>query len=233
MSLNSEMRQLTENLLGAHGERVAAVAGIRTSTAQELADFHAAHQEMSAEQRARLAEQRDVMASETRAFLVAADAAHQEMSAEQRARLAEQRDGLASDTRAWRGTLQADQGDARRVWSSFAELMQERRSKGQAAPAPVAPPPPPRPTPATATPSRSGGDTTRAPAAPPQKAAEDDLTAIGGIGVGMKQRLNQGGIRSFAQLAHSTPEQLREVLGNAGRLAKVNNWIKEAQDLLQ
>ena len=201
MGLNSEMRQLTENLLEAHGERFAAVAGIRAVTAQELADFHAAHQEMSAEQRARLAEQRD---------------------------------GLASDTRAWRGTLQADQGDARRVWSSFAELTQERRSKGQAAPAPVAPPPPPRPAPrAAATPSRAGGDTTRAPAAPPQKAAEDDLTAIGGIGVGMKQRLNQGGIRSFAQLADSTPEQLREVLGNAGRLAKVNNWIKEAQDLLQ
>ena len=200
MGLNSEMRQLTENLLGAHGERFAAVAGIRTSTAQELADFHAAHQEMSAEQRARLAEQRD---------------------------------GLASDTRAWRGTLQADQGDARRVWSSFAELMQERRSKAQAAPAPVAPPPPPRPTPATATPSRSGGDRTRAPAALPQKAAEDDLTAIGGIGVGMKQRLNQGGIRTFVQLAHSTPEALRKLLGNAGRLAKVSSWIKEARDLVR
>jgi predicted flap endonuclease-1-like 5' DNA nuclease len=217
MGLTNEMRQLTENLLGAHGERVAAVAGIRTSTAQELADFHAAQQEMSAEQRARMAEllarlgaQRDGLASETRAFVQAADAAQQQKA--------------------------ADHGDARQAWSSFAELMQERRSKGQAAPASIAPPPAPAPPPAllvTATPSRSGGDRPRAPAARVQAAASDDLTAISGIGVGMKQRLNQGGIRSFAQLAHSTPEELREVLGNAGRLAKVNNWIKEAQDLLK
>jgi len=67
-----------------------------------------------------------------------------------------------------------------------------------------------------------------APPAPVVEAAPDDLTAIRGIGPGMKAHLNQAGIYTFAQIAHSTPDALRELLGDASRLAKVEMWIEQA-----
>ena len=116
-----------------------------------------------------------------------------------------------------RGALQADLSEARRVWTSFAKLMQNRRARRQAAP-------PPPPTPA---------EEPAAPAAPVQEAAADDLTAIRGIGASMQKRLNEAGIRTFAQLTNRTADDLRELLGDVGRLAKVQEWIEQAQDLIR
>jgi predicted flap endonuclease-1-like 5' DNA nuclease len=63
------------------------------------------------------------------------------------------------------------------------------------------------------------------------EAAPDDLTAIRGIGPGIKERLNQAGIYTFAQIAHSTPDALRELLGDVSRIAKVEMWIEQAGDM--
>jgi predicted flap endonuclease-1-like 5' DNA nuclease len=59
----------------------------------------------------------------------------------------------------------------------------------------------------------------------------DDLTTIRGIGPVMLQRLNQAGIYTYAQLATSTPDELRQALREAARLAKVEEWIEQAQKL--
>jgi predicted flap endonuclease-1-like 5' DNA nuclease len=59
----------------------------------------------------------------------------------------------------------------------------------------------------------------------------EDLAAIRGIGSGMQRRLNQAGIYTYAQLAGSTPEELRQLLGEATRLAKVEEWIEQAREL--
>ena len=75
MTLSDEMQRLSQDFLGAYDDRMAAVAGIRTATAQELAEFHSAHQEMGEEQRQRLAENRDRLASDTAAFMKETDAA--------------------------------------------------------------------------------------------------------------------------------------------------------------
>jgi predicted flap endonuclease-1-like 5' DNA nuclease len=64
-----------------------------------------------------------------------------------------------------------------------------------------------------------------------EPAASDDLTVIRGIGIATQDRLYRSGIRSFAQLAGSTPDKVREVLGNLARGAQVEAWIAEAAGL--
>ena len=85
----------------------------------------------------------------------------------------------------------------------------------------MAPPPPP-----------PVEEVVRAVAPPPvEEVVGDDLTIIRGIGPGMQSRLNAAGIYTFAQLAGSTPEELRQVLGEAARLANVEAWIEQAREL--
>ena len=58
-----------------------------------------------------------------------------------------------------------------------------------------------------------------APAAPeassvrPEKPGVDDLTRIDGIGPVFSQRLNAAGVRTFAQLAALTPDQIADIIG--------------------
>ncbi len=68
-------------------------------------------------------------------------------------------------------------------------------------------------------------------APPVEEVAPNDLMAIRGIGPGMLRRLNEAGIFTYAQLARSTPEELRQALGEAARLARVEEWIERAREL--
>ena len=256
MAQPDEMRRLTQHFLEAHDDRIAAVATIRTVAAQELAEFHADQQAMAAELRAHMDEQeagRQAQAAEdvrgrveyveelrgnTAALLKELDAAQQAMAAELRAHMGEQEtarqaqameymDELRSDVSAMRNELQAAQSEARRVWNSFLTIIQQRRRR-KAAPPPPPPPPPVEEAPPVAE------KVPIAEEAPPvaEEVAPDDLTTIRGIGPSMQQRLNEAGIDTYAQLAASTEEQLREALGEtAGRLAKVEEWIEQARGL--
>ncbi|MEI6451084.1 MAG: polyhydroxyalkanoate depolymerase, partial [Actinomycetes bacterium] len=70
------------------------------------------------------------------------------------------------------------------------------------------------------------------PVAPPKpKATRDDLTRIRGIGEGMQTRLNEIGIFSFAQLVSTSVPKIREALGDVGRMARIDEWIDQAQEL--
>jgi len=58
---------------------------------------------------------------------------------------------------------------------------------------------------------------------------DDDLEIIEGIGPKVAKVLKEGGIHSFADLAHSTPEKVNEIL----KAAKLNmmdsaGWIEQA-----
>ena len=178
MILSDEMRRLTQDFQEAYGARSAAVADIRTDTAEELAEFHVAHQAMAAE--------------------------------DARGRL-EDVDTLRSDTAAMLGDLRAELDEARRVWSDFTTLMQQRRA-GK----PVA---------------RSRPPVKEYP--PAEEVAAGDLTVIRGIGPRMQQRLNQAGIFTYAQLAASSAEELGEAIGAMERLANVEDWIDQARDLVR
>ncbi len=60
----------------------------------------------------------------------------------------------------------------------------------------------------------------------------DDLSAIAGIDQEMWTQLYNGGIHSYAQLAATTPEHLREIAGaGAGTYAELERWIEQAKTM--
>ena len=60
----------------------------------------------------------------------------------------------------------------------------------------------------------------------------DDLTAIKGIGRIYQWKLRDGGINSYAQLAQTTPERIREILNvPAWRKIDPDSWIEQAKVL--
>lgn len=59
----------------------------------------------------------------------------------------------------------------------------------------------------------------------------DDLTAIRGIGVSKGNRLNAAGIRTYEQLARTTPQQLKKILGSLAVGVQLERWIARANEL--
>jgi predicted flap endonuclease-1-like 5' DNA nuclease len=83
---------------------------------------------------------------------------------------------------------------------------------------------------------------TPAPAPVPVKANEvmkplasaslkpDDLTTIEGIGPKIKSILHAAGVKTFSDLAAMEPEQIKEIITNAGlRLADTTTWPDQAR----
>lgn len=66
-----------------------------------------------------------------------------------------------------------------------------------------------------------------------QLVQSDDLKLIKGIGPKISELLQSSGIRTFAQLAEHTPEEILEILSAGGvRLADTSSWPKQARKLL-
>jgi predicted flap endonuclease-1-like 5' DNA nuclease len=59
----------------------------------------------------------------------------------------------------------------------------------------------------------------------------DDLTAIRGISIVTQIQLHKAGIKTYAALAGARPEELREMLGDVARGAKIERWITQAREL--
>jgi len=203
---------------------------LAVDTAAFLKDLDEAHQAMSAEQRERLDEGRDRLASDVA-----------EMRSELQA-------NLSAAQRVWSNFTTL--------------MQQRRAGKPMAPPPPLpiekapppppiekAPPPPPRekappPPPIEKAPPPPPIEKAPPPppveevvplavvVAPPEEVAPDDLMAIRGIGPGMQRRLNEAGMYTYAQLARSTPEELRQALGEAARMARVEEWIARARELV-
>ena len=67
------------------------------------------------------------------------------------------------------------------------------------------------------------------PAKPAKRAKPDDLTTISGIGPKIATLLQDQGLKTFSQLAETTPERLREILQSANvRLADPATWPDQA-----
>lgn len=65
----------------------------------------------------------------------------------------------------------------------------------------------------------------------PAEAVVDDLTKIEGIGPKVEALLNEAGIKTYAQLAEKTPEELDEILDAAGSIYRAmdeTSWPKQA-----
>jgi hypothetical protein len=59
--------------------------------------------------------------------------------------------------------------------------------------------------------------------------SSDDLSAIKGIGIVIQDRLNRSGIKTYAQLAEATPEDLEAILGSRTTGSRIDDWIAEAR----
>jgi predicted flap endonuclease-1-like 5' DNA nuclease len=82
------------------------------------------------------------------------------------------------------------------------------------------------PAPAAATAITTAIKLTPAPVTP------DDLIVIKGIGPVISRKLNDAGIFTFRELAATTPERLREIVGDAiQRLANEDDILNQAKEL--
>ena len=57
------------------------------------------------------------------------------------------------------------------------------------------------------------------------------MTAIRGIGIATQNRLYRAGIKSYGQLARTSPAEVWEILGKFAGGADVEEWIAEAKQL--
>jgi len=214
-----------------------------TRLRQEAEDFlaavKAARQSMASEQWQKLDEHGDRLRRDTGTFLADLQSARRSMAANQRQQLGEkmaqldaERTDMVASVAAMRGNLIKDRDEARRTWTSFGKLKQQRRTRTSQTP--TAPPKaaePSRPhaklVPVTAPPAPAPVEVKAAPSA----GAADDLMAIRGIGPAMQSRLNKGGLHTYRQLATTTPDELHQILGDVSRLANLEEWISEARKL--
>ncbi len=254
MALSDEMRNLTQHMLAGHESRTAAVAGIRTSTAEELAEFHAAHQAQAAEQREQLDEYMNGLRRDTAAFLSDATGARQAMATQQRERLDEYTDGLRRDTEALlkeldaaheamateqrqrlateRERLTSDvaamrdrfQAEQREMRADLSEAQRVWSSFSRQMQQRRAGRPAAAPPP-----PRSPAKET--PPASTEEADADDLTVIRGIGPAMQHRLNKAGFYTYVQLAKAAPTELRQALGEVGARVNMEEWVEQAREL--
>ena len=193
------------------------MADLRHTVTTFVGDSNAERQAMHADQRAHLDGFMSDLRSLVATFIGDSSAERQAMHADQRAGLDQAMNQLKLNVEAFRAEataernrIHADHVGAQQSWAQFSAAMQQRRG-GKTQPAAAAQP--------------AQGEASPAPTAP----APDDLTVIRGIGNGMQGRLNTAGIFTFADLAGSTPDQLRAALAEAGRLANVEEWIVEAR----
>ncbi len=71
----------------------------------------------------------------------------------------------------------------------------------------------------------------KAAADSPDESSSDDLTAIRGIGIATQNRLYRAGIKTYAQLARVSPEDVRAILGKLAGGADIEDWIAQAKEL--
>jgi hypothetical protein len=67
----------------------------------------------------------------------------------------------------------------------------------------------------------------------PEAISSDDLSAIRGIGIVIQDRLNRSGIKTYAQLAEATPDDLEAILGSRIAGTRIIDWIAEARKRVQ
>ena len=59
----------------------------------------------------------------------------------------------------------------------------------------------------------------------------DTLTNIQGLSIAAEDRLRRAGITSCSQLAETSPQEVRKILGYMAQGSSVELWIANAQEL--
>ena len=218
------------------GELAAGTAARKADVAGQLAEIDAAHQAMSRETRERLAQEKATMKADTLAFTVQVG----QITTTRQAEVASQLAGYAIEMSQAREARREHLGAPPPPRPPKVKAA-PRPSKVEAAPRPpkveAAPRPPkveaaPRPPKVEAAPLPPKVEA--APPSPPpvKEVTPDDLALIRGIGASMAARLNRMHITTYTQLAEASPDMIREKLGDFGRMAKVEDWIARAKELI-
>jgi predicted flap endonuclease-1-like 5' DNA nuclease len=173
------------------------------------------------------------MRAEATTYLQELDQANRAMSDEQRRQLTSERTRLIADvaslleqSQAARRETQTDQAEARQLWGEMAAALQQRRAAP--APQPVQEAAPAAPEAGVVAPVTEPAPVPSTPV--PAEPAHDDLMELRGIGPSMQRRLHNAHIFTFAKLAESNPEELRQAMGEGASLANVEEWIEQARE---
>ena len=59
------------------------------------------------------------------------------------------------------------------------------------------------------------------------------LSVIQGIGIAVENRLCRAGIKSCSELADTSPQEIREILGYLAQGSDLECWIARAQEFLR
>ena len=204
---------------------------LATDTAAFINSISSNHQEMATQQAQERSAQSAKLHQNVKDLRHNAAAAHRFMAITQKQSRVQHRNKLIAEVTEMRGKLQIEQGAVRTdqaeaaiVWANIRRLKHTNRMPQESAPGFQAV--------KEAWKMTSPAEPLDLVVAEPLDLVIDDLEVIHGIGPGMAKHLYAAGFLSFAKLAASTPEQLREILGKAGKLATVETWITQAQDLI-
>ncbi len=211
-------------------------SNLRHDTGQYVGDARAARSDMSRTQQEQLnAYKQNLhksvgdMKQRTDDRMAEIRANHQAAANAQRQQLGETRNAMANQVAAARASNQAIQGRMRAdftaaglTWQTFSIRMHQQRT-AKAVPSPSAP--------AAAAPAPPEAPAHDAQQPQPLSDTGHDMTRIRGIGQGMQQRLKRAGIETYQELAAKSPDEVRQALGEVGRLANVEEWIAHAQEL--
>ena len=208
-SLNDETRALMDEL--AEGDKSRQM-GVKIQLTGYRNDHQAMAKELHASLEADNAALMEELGETTKARKAEVSGLMEELAEVDAARQAEVKSQLSG----YRAEMEA----TRTAWQEGLRAAPPPKPPVKVAPPPPAPPaevaPPPEPT-----------------ITVEEEEVPDDLTVIRGIGASMQERLNRHGIVTYAQLAEASPAEIEAMLGDAARLANVEEWIAQAGELAE
>ena len=209
------------------------VAAILDDARDTVAGFRNTREGAAREQKADLATFAATLGDTVGALLGDFHGARLEMAQETRDERLASIGAIRDGVNALRRDVAGDLAGARQAWSGTRPAVRVKVTAPKRAtvrpPTVAKPAPPPAVEPA---PEKHAAPAPRAEAEPePRVETPDDLATIKGIGPVMQQRLNAAGIVTYGQLAHASPDELKDKLGECGHLANVAKWVTDAGEL--
>ncbi|MFH2218410.1 MAG: helix-hairpin-helix domain-containing protein [Pseudomonadota bacterium] len=221
---------------GLRGDLVTFVSGLENSVAEMKAGFNEDHAEMARNLKDALGTFVSGLKGDVSAMKAGFNEDHAEMARNLRDALGTFVSGLKDTVGGMRKEVADDIAGARQAWSgplpAEPKVIVETRVRAVDKEEPRAAEEPQRQEDEDEA-EAEAGSLEAEEAGTAEEVIPDDLTVISGIGPARQGQLNEAGYYTFAQLAESTPEKLREILGGSARSANVENWIEDARDLAQ
>ena len=235
--LTDDMTRLRGEVDALRSSREAFIEDMKTDVSHMQSDFRNDHAEMAGKLRDDLGTFVSELEANVSEMKAGFNNDHAEMARKLRDDLGTFVSELRQETTGLRGEFAADIAGARRAWFGPSPVKrgameeaerQQEEGRGLAGEKPA-----PRPEEEEEPQLGEAGSEVEENETTDDEVLPDDFTEIDGIGSARQKFLNEAGIYTFAQLAGSTPEELRQALGESSRLANVETWIEQAKELAE